>query len=183
MPHVMSLSCKYCSLALLKNTAVDHFWFIWTQRILKAVQKNATKGDPQSVISAIDYYCRHKEWAMNVGDDKGSIMFSIPCLLLCALSNFLTRFFSFFFLYYLSLSPLLLSKWPWGCSQPAVLNEKWWQSPVYWVNMLSAWLHTRTLVACTPVNNVQPLHPTQCTNALWEWSQMGCESILCDTQS
>lgn len=47
------------------------------QRMLKAVQKNATKGDPQSVISAIDYYCRHKEWAMNVGDDKGLILDSV----------------------------------------------------------------------------------------------------------
>lgn len=102
----MSLSCKYCSLALLKNTGVDYFWFIWTQRILKAVQKNATKGDPQSVISAIDYYCRHKEWAMNVGDDKGSNMFSIPCLLLCALSKFLTNCLNFFFPCIISLSSL-----------------------------------------------------------------------------
>ncbi|XP_073675702.1 catechol O-methyltransferase A [Garra rufa] len=47
------------------------------QRMLKAVQKNATKGDPESVISAIDYYCRHKEWAMNVGDDKGLILDSV----------------------------------------------------------------------------------------------------------
>ncbi|KAL1270291.1 hypothetical protein QQF64_032580 [Cirrhinus molitorella] len=47
------------------------------QRILKAVQKNATKGDPESVISAIDHYCRHKEWAMNVGDDKGLILDSV----------------------------------------------------------------------------------------------------------
>ncbi|XP_016411750.1 catechol O-methyltransferase-like [Sinocyclocheilus rhinocerous] len=47
------------------------------QRMLKAVQKNATKGDPESVISAIDYYCRHKEWAMNVGDEKGLILDSV----------------------------------------------------------------------------------------------------------
>ncbi|KAK9971012.1 hypothetical protein ABG768_026908 [Culter alburnus] len=47
------------------------------QRMLKAVQKNATKGDPKSVISAIDSYCRHKEWAMNVGDDKGLILDSV----------------------------------------------------------------------------------------------------------
>ncbi|KAI2662084.1 Catechol O-methyltransferase A [Labeo rohita] len=47
------------------------------QRMLKAVQKNATKGDPQSVISAIDHYCRNKEWAMNVGDDKGLILDSV----------------------------------------------------------------------------------------------------------
>ncbi|KAL6459273.1 hypothetical protein MHYP_G00327450 [Metynnis hypsauchen] len=47
------------------------------QRILKAVQKNATKGNPDSVISAIDYYCKHSEWAMNVGDEKGSILDSV----------------------------------------------------------------------------------------------------------
>jgi len=38
---------------------------------MKAVQKHATRGDPQSAISAIDYYCRHREWAMNIGDEKG----------------------------------------------------------------------------------------------------------------
>ncbi|XP_051509504.1 catechol O-methyltransferase A [Myxocyprinus asiaticus] len=47
------------------------------QRMLKAVQQNATKGDPQSVIAAIDYFCRHKEWAMNVGDEKGPILDSV----------------------------------------------------------------------------------------------------------
>ncbi|XP_030640624.1 catechol O-methyltransferase A isoform X1 [Chanos chanos] len=47
------------------------------QRLLKAVQRNAAKGDPQSVISAIDYFCRHSEWAMNVGDEKGSILDSV----------------------------------------------------------------------------------------------------------
>lgn len=41
------------------------------QRILRAVQKNATRGDPCSVVKAIDEYCTHKEWAMNVGDEKG----------------------------------------------------------------------------------------------------------------
>ncbi|XP_035238677.1 catechol O-methyltransferase A [Anguilla anguilla] len=44
------------------------------QRLLSAVQKNATRGDAQSVISAIDHFCRHKEWAMNVGDEKGPIL-------------------------------------------------------------------------------------------------------------
>ncbi|XP_049341959.1 catechol O-methyltransferase A [Astyanax mexicanus] len=47
------------------------------QRMLKAVQKNATKGNPESVISAIDYFCKHSEWAMNVGDEKGSILDSV----------------------------------------------------------------------------------------------------------
>lgn len=41
------------------------------QRLLNAVRKHATRGDPQSVISAIDHFCRHSEWAMNIGDEKG----------------------------------------------------------------------------------------------------------------
>ncbi|KAG9336021.1 hypothetical protein JZ751_003280 [Albula glossodonta] len=36
------------------------------QRLLRAVQKKATQGDPQSVIATIDHFCRHSEWAMNV---------------------------------------------------------------------------------------------------------------------
>ncbi|XP_028260697.1 catechol O-methyltransferase B [Parambassis ranga] len=47
------------------------------QRLLHAVQKNATRGDPRSVINAIDQFCRHKEWAMNVGDEKGCILDSV----------------------------------------------------------------------------------------------------------
>ncbi|XP_053723515.1 catechol O-methyltransferase B [Synchiropus splendidus] len=47
------------------------------QRLLKAVQKNGTRGDPLSVVKAIDDFCRHKEWAMNVGDEKGCIMDSV----------------------------------------------------------------------------------------------------------
>ncbi|XP_035650529.1 catechol O-methyltransferase A [Oncorhynchus keta] len=49
------------------------------QRLLRAVQKKAIKGDPQSVISTIDYFCRHSEWAMNVGDEKGAILDSVVC--------------------------------------------------------------------------------------------------------
>lgn len=49
------------------------------QRLLRAVQRKATKGDPQSVISTIDFFCRHSEWAMNVGDEKGPILDSIVC--------------------------------------------------------------------------------------------------------
>ncbi|CAL9704276.1 unnamed protein product [Knipowitschia caucasica] len=44
------------------------------QRILRAVQKNSTRGSPCSVVNAIDDYCKHKEWAMNVGDEKGIIV-------------------------------------------------------------------------------------------------------------
>ncbi|XP_053172480.1 catechol O-methyltransferase B [Scomber japonicus] len=47
------------------------------QRLLSAVQKNATRGDPRSVVQAIDQFCRHKEWAMNVGDEKGCILDSV----------------------------------------------------------------------------------------------------------
>ncbi|XP_029427869.1 catechol O-methyltransferase [Rhinatrema bivittatum] len=44
------------------------------QRILDFVLQNAVKGDPQSVVDAIDKYCSEKEWAMNVGNEKGSIL-------------------------------------------------------------------------------------------------------------
>ncbi|KAI3370420.1 hypothetical protein L3Q82_025191 [Scortum barcoo] len=47
------------------------------QRLLSAVQKNATRGDPCSVVKAIDQFCRQKEWAMNVGDEKGCILDSV----------------------------------------------------------------------------------------------------------
>ncbi|XP_034023189.1 catechol O-methyltransferase B [Thalassophryne amazonica] len=52
-------------------------WSTRPQRLLHAVQKNATRGDPQSVIKAIDDFCRQKEWAMNVGDEKGCILDSV----------------------------------------------------------------------------------------------------------
>ncbi|KAG8597333.1 hypothetical protein GDO81_002253 [Engystomops pustulosus] len=44
------------------------------QRILEFVKQNATEGDPQSVLDHIDKYCSQKEWAMNVGDEKGLIL-------------------------------------------------------------------------------------------------------------
>ncbi|XP_030075290.1 catechol O-methyltransferase [Microcaecilia unicolor] len=44
------------------------------QRILDYVLQNAVKGDPQSVVDAIDKYCSEKEWAMNVGNEKGLIL-------------------------------------------------------------------------------------------------------------
>ncbi|XP_075072831.1 catechol O-methyltransferase A-like [Mixophyes fleayi] len=44
------------------------------QRILEFVLKNAVHGDPQSVVDHIDKYCSQKEWAMNVGDEKGLIL-------------------------------------------------------------------------------------------------------------
>nr|XP_046253218.1 catechol O-methyltransferase A [Scatophagus argus] len=40
------------------------------QRLLQAVSINAIRGDPDSVIRAIDHFCKHTEWAMNVGDEK-----------------------------------------------------------------------------------------------------------------
>ncbi|KAM9281542.1 catechol O-methyltransferase isoform 2-T2 [Morus bassanus] len=44
------------------------------QRILNFVLQNAVRGDPCSVLDAIDKYCSQKEWAMNVGDEKGLIL-------------------------------------------------------------------------------------------------------------
>ncbi|KAM5194433.1 catechol O-methyltransferase-like isoform 1-T3 [Mantella aurantiaca] len=44
------------------------------QRILEYVKQNAVSGDPQSVLDHIDKYCSQKEWAMNVGDEKGLIL-------------------------------------------------------------------------------------------------------------
>ncbi|XP_063820808.1 catechol O-methyltransferase-like [Pseudophryne corroboree] len=43
-------------------------------RILEYVLKNAERGNPQSVVDHIDKYCSQKEWAMNVGDEKGLIL-------------------------------------------------------------------------------------------------------------
>ncbi|XP_069817185.1 catechol O-methyltransferase-like [Dendropsophus ebraccatus] len=44
------------------------------KRILQYVLDNAARGDPQSVVENIDKYCYQKEWAMNVGDQKGLIL-------------------------------------------------------------------------------------------------------------
>ncbi|XP_062487478.1 catechol O-methyltransferase isoform X1 [Pezoporus occidentalis] len=44
------------------------------QRILNFVLQNAVRGDPCSVLDAIDKYCSQKEWAMNVGNEKGVIL-------------------------------------------------------------------------------------------------------------
>ncbi|XP_075575366.1 catechol O-methyltransferase isoform X2 [Pelecanus crispus] len=44
------------------------------QRILNFVLQNAVRGDPCSVLDTIDKYCSQKEWAMNVGDEKGLIL-------------------------------------------------------------------------------------------------------------
>uniref|UniRef100_A0A3B4WQ18 catechol O-methyltransferase n=1 Tax=Seriola lalandi dorsalis TaxID=1841481 RepID=A0A3B4WQ18_SERLL len=47
------------------------------QRLLRAVIINAVRGDPDSVIRAIDHFCKHTEWAMNIGDEKGAILDSV----------------------------------------------------------------------------------------------------------
>ncbi|XP_042297494.1 catechol O-methyltransferase isoform X2 [Sceloporus undulatus] len=44
------------------------------QRILNSVSYNAVRGDPENVLDCIDKYCSQKEWAMNVGDEKGLIL-------------------------------------------------------------------------------------------------------------
>uniref|UniRef100_W5NBA7 catechol O-methyltransferase n=1 Tax=Lepisosteus oculatus TaxID=7918 RepID=W5NBA7_LEPOC len=73
------------SLALLWNdTILERALDLLTrssrpQRMLAHVKRHAARGDPQSVIDAIDYFCRHKEWAMNVGDEKGTILDSVVC--------------------------------------------------------------------------------------------------------
>lgn len=43
------------------------------QRVLQYVVENAVRGDPQSVVDHIDKYCNQREWAMNVGDQKGDL--------------------------------------------------------------------------------------------------------------
>ncbi|RXM27597.1 Catechol O-methyltransferase [Acipenser ruthenus] len=49
------------------------------QRLLTHVKQRARRGDAQSVITTIDDYCRAREWAMNVGDEKGSILDQVVC--------------------------------------------------------------------------------------------------------
>ncbi|KAM4707910.1 catechol O-methyltransferase-like isoform 2-T2 [Discoglossus pictus] len=44
------------------------------QRILEFVLQNAERGNPKSVVDNIDKYCGEKEWAMNVGGEKGLIL-------------------------------------------------------------------------------------------------------------
>lgn len=55
-------------------------FFPLLQRLLSAVQKYATRGDPCSVVKAIDQFCRHTEWAMNVGDEKGTDFSLYDCV-------------------------------------------------------------------------------------------------------
>ncbi|XP_012687439.2 catechol O-methyltransferase B-like [Clupea harengus] len=47
------------------------------QRLLRAVQKGAVRGDARSVVANIDRFCHHSEWAMNIGDEKGAILDSV----------------------------------------------------------------------------------------------------------
>lgn len=44
------------------------------ENMLKYVFANAKKGDPESVINAIDKYCYNDNWMMNIGDVKGKLM-------------------------------------------------------------------------------------------------------------
>lgn len=91
MVLIASLGSLFLVFALLRKVRYSMLVVIWhavirkkivnflkgntqEQRLLDFVWKNATKGDPQSVINTIDKYCSQKEWAMNVGDEKGSIM-------------------------------------------------------------------------------------------------------------
>ncbi|XP_067862214.1 catechol O-methyltransferase-like [Heptranchias perlo] len=87
---VVSLCLLFVLLAILakSNSTAAIFWhtvleekmmkFITRRsredRILEFVLQNAVKGDAKSVVDTIDKYCREKEWAMNVGDEKGAIL-------------------------------------------------------------------------------------------------------------
>ncbi|CAH1268267.1 COMT [Branchiostoma lanceolatum] len=44
------------------------------QRVLQYVQQNASRGDPDSVLAAVDKFGWETEWAMNLGDVKGAIL-------------------------------------------------------------------------------------------------------------
>ncbi|XP_059813675.1 catechol O-methyltransferase A isoform X2 [Hypanus sabinus] len=44
------------------------------ERMLKYVLDKARPGNPESVVDTIDEFCKSIEWAMNVGDEKGSIL-------------------------------------------------------------------------------------------------------------
>uniref|UniRef100_A0A0D6QYE2 catechol O-methyltransferase n=1 Tax=Araucaria cunninghamii TaxID=56994 RepID=A0A0D6QYE2_ARACU len=44
------------------------------QKLVEHVLKTAEKGNPSSVISAIDEYAKNTSWLMNIGDDKGPIL-------------------------------------------------------------------------------------------------------------
>ncbi|XP_051888332.1 catechol O-methyltransferase-like [Pristis pectinata] len=52
---------------LITGTSREH-------RILEYVLRNAVQGDAKSIVDNVDRYCREKEWAMNVGDEKGQIL-------------------------------------------------------------------------------------------------------------
>ncbi|XP_019636213.1 PREDICTED: catechol O-methyltransferase-like [Branchiostoma belcheri] len=44
------------------------------RRVLQYVLQTASRGDPDSVLAAVDKYGREKEWNMSVGDEKGAIL-------------------------------------------------------------------------------------------------------------
>ncbi|XP_075997242.1 catechol O-methyltransferase B [Genypterus blacodes] len=80
---IPSIVQYHAGLALLWHDVIVE-WMLDTltrstrpQRMLRAVQKNATRGDARTVLKAIDQFCRYTEWAMNVGDEKGSILESL----------------------------------------------------------------------------------------------------------
>ncbi|XP_062400872.1 catechol O-methyltransferase B [Sardina pilchardus] len=47
------------------------------ERVLRSVQKGAVRGDAQSVLSTMDRFSHHTEWAMHIGDEKGAILDSV----------------------------------------------------------------------------------------------------------
>ncbi|XP_078703446.1 catechol O-methyltransferase-like [Branchiostoma floridae x Branchiostoma belcheri] len=44
------------------------------RRVLQYVLQTASRGDPDSVLAAVDKYGREKEWNMSVGDEKGATL-------------------------------------------------------------------------------------------------------------
>lgn len=44
------------------------------EQLLEYVLKNAERGNPQSVIQAVDEFARSGTWFMNVGEEKGRIL-------------------------------------------------------------------------------------------------------------
>ena len=44
------------------------------QRLLDHVKQTATKGDPKSVLDAIDVWCWKQQWMMHIGNRKGQIL-------------------------------------------------------------------------------------------------------------
>ncbi|XP_072343935.1 catechol O-methyltransferase A-like [Scyliorhinus torazame] len=77
LPALANRNAWFC--ILWHETIVLNLWDRLTgstqpERVLRHVLGTARRGDPQSVVDAIDRFCNTFEWAMNVGDEKGRIL-------------------------------------------------------------------------------------------------------------